>query len=139
MIGVVQVGGMAYCDRYTYIPHIGLFAGIAASVGSRPGAWGKWPTLAGVVVGLIVFAVLTQRQLNHWRDSGRLWDQACRVVPDNPKAWHMRARHAAGQKDWPTAAAAQREALRLDPDNPIYQLLIDMAEIRRRSSGGSAP
>ena len=42
VIGLVQVGGQALADRYTYVPFIGLFIavawGVRAIVGSEPGA-----------------------------------------------------------------------------------------------------
>ena len=85
VIGLVQVGDQAYADRYTYIPHIGLFVACV---------WGVAELLACVrngahwAVGLAVVAVVggvlgTRAQLDHWRDGLALWAHAVEVTDDN--------------------------------------------------------
>jgi len=84
-IGLVQVGGHARADRYTYLPSIGLailvaFAG-AAWVGSdaprRKLARGTM-----VVVGAIL-AALTWLQIGHWENSRTLYAHAIEVTGPN--------------------------------------------------------
>ena len=57
VLGIVQVGGQAMADRYSYIPYVGLFAAVI---------WGaydllaglKIPMAAGAVAGMIVIGLL---------------------------------------------------------------------------------
>jgi len=86
MIGLVQVGMQARADRYTYLPLIGPSIAIA---------WGAWalversPTrarslVAGAAgVALAALAATSRMQLEHWRDSERLFAHALAVTHDN--------------------------------------------------------
>lgn len=72
VIGIVQVGGQAMADRYTYLPTIGLFL-IAAWALPR---WAPW-------VPLIALAVVTRLQIRHWEDSETLFRHAAAVTERN--------------------------------------------------------
>ncbi len=81
VLGIVQVGGQAMADRYTYLPSLGpfLLAGVA-------GAWvygrvnAGYPRLAngmGFTVAVMVFSllsILTARQIGIWKDSMAVFD-----------------------------------------------------------------
>jgi tetratricopeptide (TPR) repeat protein len=85
VIGLVQVGGQAMADRYTYVPLIGLFVMLVWLVGDI--VRGRW--YGGIAVGAVgsailgVFAVLTFRQVGYWRDSVTLFRHAAAVTRDN--------------------------------------------------------
>lgn len=85
VIGLVQVGGQAMADRYTYVPLIGIFVMIswgAVEITSRP-AWRKFclPLLAvGTVLGL---SVVTRYQIKHWFTSYSLFKHTIAVTKDN--------------------------------------------------------
>jgi tetratricopeptide (TPR) repeat protein len=87
VLGIVQVGSQARADRYTYVPHIGLFIMVV---------WGTrdlvpqlmrgrvlLPLLFVVVAGCVV---LTRRQVQSWADSESLWVHTLAVTQDNPLA-----------------------------------------------------
>ncbi|MFL6199060.1 MAG: glycosyltransferase family 39 protein [Thermoanaerobaculia bacterium] len=75
VIGIVQVGGQAMADRYTYLPTIGLFL-IAAWGLPRRARW----VVPGVVLAL---AIGTRLQLRHWEDSESLFRHAAAVTERN--------------------------------------------------------
>lgn len=75
VIGIVQVGGQAMADRYTYLPTIGLFL-IAAWALPRKAL----PVLIPVVLAL---AVGTRLQLRHWESSESLFRHAAAVTERN--------------------------------------------------------
>jgi tetratricopeptide (TPR) repeat protein len=88
VIGIIQVGGQARADRYTYIPLIGLFVIIA---------WGacelfnKLPfrkTVSCVLAFscVIVCAVFARTQLLHWKNSLTLFKNAVTVTKNNHMA-----------------------------------------------------
>lgn len=85
VIGIVQISYYARADRYTYLPHIGLYV-IAA--------WGAAKLLArmrlqrelAVVAALVViaaFVVQARSQTSYWRDSERLWTHVLATAPNN--------------------------------------------------------
>ncbi len=85
VIGLVQVGGQAMADRYTYLPSIGILI-ILAWGGAELSAKlriGKTPTaiLAGLL--LMVLIVGTRRQLGYWRDSFTLFEHTLAVTEGN--------------------------------------------------------
>ncbi len=85
VIGLVQVGGQAMADRYSYVPLIGIFvmivwgaAEIAAQRSHRAAVLG---TLA--IAALAACAILTSRQIRLWRDSPTLFTHALAVTEKN--------------------------------------------------------
>jgi protein O-mannosyl-transferase len=132
VIGLVQVGGAAMADRYTYFPSIGIF--LASALGLRAGAerFRVSKPIVGAIAGLVLAAclVLTRRQLNFWQDDITLFSHAVAVTQNNDPA-HLNlgfALEKAGQKTG--ALAEYRAALKLNPDraethNNIANLLDD--------------
>jgi protein O-mannosyl-transferase len=90
VIGLVQVGGQAHADRYTYLPAVGLFVAIVFGLTSLGRRWrlsARWNTCAAALV-LAVCLVLTARQLSFWRDSQTLFEHTLAVTGQNIQA-HM--------------------------------------------------
>jgi tetratricopeptide (TPR) repeat protein len=85
VIGLVQVGGAALADRYTYFPAIGIF--IAAVFGFCQAAqrfhFPKiiFPAATVLILGACLF--LTEKQLSYWRDSESLFRHALAVTKNN--------------------------------------------------------
>ena len=88
VIGLVQVGGQAMADRYTYMPLIGLF--IMAAWGAKDCVT-AWPALRrplavsglAIVMGL---SVVSWQQTRHWENSITLFEHTLRVSPQNKVA-----------------------------------------------------
>ncbi|MDB6026251.1 MAG: hypothetical protein JWM68_2474 [Verrucomicrobiales bacterium] len=80
VIGLIQVGNSSTADRYSYLPHIGLFIAlvwIMAEVLSSK---------ASIIIGCLVLPALiiaTRLQVSHWRNSLSLFTHALTAVPDN--------------------------------------------------------
>ena len=133
VIGLVQVGGAALADRYSYFPSIGFF--LAAALGVRDGAerFRVSKPVVAAIAGLALAAclALTHRQLNFWQDDITLFNHAIKVTKNNDAA-HLNlgfALQKIGRND--EALAEYRAALKLAPDraethNNIANLLDDM-------------
>lgn len=89
VIGLVQVGGQAHADRYTYIPLIGIFIIIAWGV---PDILARIRIPAKVSIGTMAIASLvlisllvirTQDQVKYWRTQLSLFGHAVAVTRDN--------------------------------------------------------
>jgi len=88
VIGIVQVGGAAMADRYTYMPMIGLhlaLAGALAAGGARRRRF-AFPAIAAGIAGLIACSVATWQRQGEWRDTRTLFEQALRVTERNTVA-----------------------------------------------------
>jgi tetratricopeptide (TPR) repeat protein len=89
VIGIVQ-GGLwpEMADRWAYVPLIGLFVMIAWGV---PDALQKWqfakPVMTVMAIGIIgSLLIITQTQLQHWKNSKTLFEQTLKVTSDNTVA-----------------------------------------------------
>ena len=85
VIGLVQVGGQALADRYTYIPSIGFF--IAAVFLLNDFSARLQPpkmVAAGFAAVMLTGCILaTENQLTFWRDSETLFRRAVAVTQNN--------------------------------------------------------
>jgi tetratricopeptide (TPR) repeat protein len=83
VIGIVQVGGHAVADRYTYLPMIGLDIALTWSIAE----WARRSTRAALLatavwfVAMINWLPVTVSQIDMWHDSARLWTQAWLTQP----------------------------------------------------------
>jgi tetratricopeptide (TPR) repeat protein len=117
VIGLLQVGSQAMADRYTYIPSIGFFIAVVfllVEVAERI----QTPKIiaAGLATIIGVTCILvTEYQLQFWRDSETLFRRAIAVTRDNDTAYlNLGATlEAEGRSD--EAFVEYREALRLMP------------------------
>jgi protein O-mannosyl-transferase len=84
VIGLLQVGGQAFADRYTYIPHIGLFMCLVWEVAVGDRTRGFRPVVSGfTILALVACVGLTSVQVRCWTHSAELWNHAIEVVADN--------------------------------------------------------
>jgi Flp pilus assembly protein TadD len=85
VIGVVELGGEARSDRYTYLPQIGLYMLVTWLALNMTRSWRRGREMLGVA-GAIVLAVLIWcacAQASTWRDSESLWTHALAVTSNN--------------------------------------------------------
>jgi tetratricopeptide (TPR) repeat protein len=84
VIGLVQAGRQAMADRFTYLPHLGLFIALAWGIGDLA-AWGRPAVRAlgatGVCVLIVALGALSFRQTRIWHDSTAFWAYTVRVNP----------------------------------------------------------
>jgi tetratricopeptide (TPR) repeat protein len=132
VIGLVQVGGAALADRYTYFPSIGIFLVVALGVRDGAERFQISKPIVGAIAGLALAAclVLTHNQLNFWQDDVTLFRHAIAVTKNNDTA-HLNLGFALEKAGQPAEALAEyRAALKLDPDraethNNLANLLDD--------------
>jgi tetratricopeptide (TPR) repeat protein len=129
---LVQVGGQALADRYTYLPSIGLFIMLAWSVNhwlARLPEARLWVGGAAFLC-LLACVLATERQLPYWRDSLALYGRILENFPDCAGAQNGMglALSDAGRRD--EAIEHYKEALRLEPASvhAHYNLGIELAE-----------
>ncbi len=118
VIGLVQVGGQAHADRYTYLPQIGIYFAIA---------WGLERLFCGLPRGRIALgvagtatvlflAVAAHTQTTYWRNSITLWTHTLESGADNPFAQNDLAIALVAENKLPEAIEHYQTALQLKPD-----------------------
>ncbi len=124
VIGIVQVGGQAYADRYTYLPLCGIFIMGAWSIpgpGPGPGLGPGSRRYALVCIGvgaavLLGLGLLTHAQVGTWRNSRALFTRGIAVVPDNAGAYNWLGVDAVDHGELKAAESYFKRALALGID-----------------------
>ena len=126
MIGLVQVGGQVWADRYSYWPHMGLWlvaaCGAAEWAGDR--AWRRrLAVLSGVAVA-VTLAVASRIQTGTWKDNEHLFGRALAVTTGNAPAEGNLGTALAKEGRWAEARGHLESAVALNPADGIlwYQL-----------------
>jgi len=133
VIGLVQVGGQALADRYTYVPLIGVFIAVAYGADYLMARFRIPQLVASAAAGVVLVAsmVVTEFQLQFWQDSQKLFAHAIAVTKNNAIA-HINLGVALEQQDRkPEALAEYRKAIDIEPDrfqarNNVANLLASM-------------
>lgn len=88
VIGLIQVGSQAHADRYTYIPHIGLFTALTWEIAERlpKERSQRWLPICLLTVVLASSSWLSFHQVSYWRSNETLWQRTLKVDPDNSMA-----------------------------------------------------
>ncbi|MDM8525129.1 tetratricopeptide repeat protein [Desulfococcaceae bacterium HSG8] len=118
VIGLVQIGGQAMADRYTYIPLIGIFIiiawGIPELLGERP--YKKIFLAAAVTILLPILMMTAWIQVRYWRNSITLFEHVLDITENNYLAHNNLGIALANQGRTDEAAEHYAEALRINPD-----------------------
>lgn len=88
VIGLMQVGGQAYADRYSYFTTLGLFIIAACSLAELSIRFPIKRSVAAFVVAsvAVIFTVVTWLQVEYWDSSLALWERSLLVEENNPTA-----------------------------------------------------
>ena len=117
VIGLVQVGGQSWADRYSYLPTIGLLIAVvwfAAEFAARHNA--QRLLGAAAVVLLVAWAFVTTKQVHVWRDSRVLFEHARNVTERNYLAWTVLGGYLGREGKLPEAIQHYETALQMLPD-----------------------
>lgn len=118
VIGLVQVGGQALADRYTYFPLIGVFIAIGFGAMDLAARFRISTAALAAAATLSLGACLaaTAYQLRFWQDSETLFTRAIAVTKDNAIA-HINLGVALEQADHRQEALAEyKKAVEIDPN-----------------------
>ena len=85
VIGLVQVGEQGHADRYTYLPHVGLFLLSVWGIADVLKHYRSTRRVAAVTALVVILALATTAfiQTSYWRNSETLWTHALEVTSDN--------------------------------------------------------
>jgi len=135
VIGLVQVGGQAMADRYTYIPLTGIFIMLAWLVGDILSQWKHRQLIAGVAGSAIigVLGAITFVQVGYWRDTVTLFEHCAAATPDNVIVRMYLGTGLAQKGDAESALREFEAALRFEPDETrtFYNIGLMLASLGR--------
>jgi len=120
VIGLVQVGGQAMADRYTYIPYIGLFIILVWGVSTATAGWKYRETILslGAAAALAACLVTSWGQAGYWRNSETLFTHTIQITGDNYLAYHHLGMALNNQGNYERAIAMYQKTLSIAPGYP---------------------
>jgi len=100
VIGLVQVGGQAWADRYTYFPAIGFWLALVW-LGAEFCSGKYRQIFAGIAIMItFIYLVLSWRQIRCWKNSVALFQQAVTVDQENSVACNLLGLALIAEKRW---------------------------------------
>jgi protein O-mannosyl-transferase len=135
VIGLVQVGEQGYADRYTYLPHVGLFMVIvwfAGDVATVRRSRARLAVTSAIAVLIILgLAWVAFVQTSYWRNSETLWTHALEVTSDNDVAHNNLGYLCADRGDMDKAISHFESAARIrsgkrDPHYDLASAFVQM-------------
>ncbi len=85
VLGILQVGWQSHADRYTYLPHIGLYFALTWLIGELTVSWRRRQVILGAAGGVVIilFAAMAWKQTTYWSNTESLWRHAIKITPGN--------------------------------------------------------
>ncbi len=117
VIGLVQVGGQARADRYTYLPQIGLYILLTWGAAELCRSWRHQRAVLGSVAAVILAGLMAGAyvQTGYWKDSYSLWAHTLACTTENSVA-HYNLGYALADHGKMTDAIEQyKQALQINP------------------------
>jgi Flp pilus assembly protein TadD len=92
VIGIIQVGDQAGADRYTYLPHIGLYLLAAWGIADATARWNRCREVLAITAAtvIVLLIILARTQASYWRNSESLWTHTLAVTGRNEIAYTNR-------------------------------------------------
>ena len=124
VIGIIQVGNQSMADRYSYVPHIGIFFGITWTLFGLMQNRTK-PTIAVYVtsivsvISLAALALVARNQIGYWSEGHALRSYYAPGSLGERESLLKRAAVHEGHIELDAAEAMYRRALELGPDDPF--------------------
>ena len=119
VIGIVQVGGQAMADRYTYIPSIGIFVVVAWGLGDLLSRWKYKRAVLSIfaLIAILLATLATRNQVAHWRNTLALYKHTLDVTENNHviHSNYAIALNEEGRTD--EAIEHYQQALKIEPDH----------------------
>ena len=121
VIGLIQVGGQAMADRYTYLPLIGIVVALVWGVDDLRRFWAWRPTVIAVVSVLLLLGLMAVAglQTSYWYDGVSLWRHSLACTTENVVAHEGLAETLSEMGQIDDAIAEYRVALKIGGPDPI--------------------
>ena len=133
VIGLVQVGGQSWADRYAYVPQTGLVLAVAFGAADLLRRWRHAGAALAAAV-LAPLALLTWSQLGLWHDTDRLFEHTARVTERNYVAHNVLGMQQQRRGNLKAAVAQFRVSLSYKPGyaeafNNLGRAMMELGEL----------
>jgi len=139
VLGFVQAGFQAHADRFTYLPHVGLFVAVVwGALEILPPRNRRSPLPMAILTAALVACVsLDRRQIAVWKDSETLWRHVLAINPGNSFACNNLATTLAESGRGDEAIPYLKKAISLLPHEQRLQMNLEIIEAELGGSAGT--
>jgi tetratricopeptide (TPR) repeat protein len=126
VIGILQVGSQAHADRYTYLPHIGVYLLLTWAAADFIGRWRQLRLVLGALAISMVLGLtfVARTQASYWQNSETLWRRALACTSRNSGAEQNLGQAIHEKGNVSEAMVHFQNALRIDPSQaPVHSAL----------------
>lgn len=116
VLGLVQVGGQAHADRYTYLPQIGIYLAVTWCLAESQASRAVLGGLAAGALGMFFFCAWQQTSI--WQNSETVWSYTLANTTDNDVACENMGVLRMRQGKLEEAMAFFQKTLEIQPDSP---------------------
>lgn len=93
VLQIITIGQTVMADRYTYVPHIGLFFTLAYFIEKQWNSDRKRNFIqGGIVILALFFIVQTYQYIKTWKDGGTLWTNVIDTYPNSEAGFYNRGK-----------------------------------------------
>jgi tetratricopeptide (TPR) repeat protein len=119
VIGIFQVGLQAHADRYTYLPHIGVYLLVTWTIADLAATWSSRRATLGLAATAVISALSFSawKQTSYWKDSEVLWTHTLATTGLNSIAHHNLGEALLDRGKVDEAISNFREALKILPND----------------------
>jgi len=136
VIGIVQVGKQARADRYTYLPHIGLYLLLTWGAVDLLNRWRFRRVVLTALASVILISLmsLARAQVRYWQDGETLWAHALACTGPNVVVEGNLGQACYDKRKSSEAMMHFQNSLRLEPKQAQVQsslggLFLDMGQV----------
>ena len=117
VIGIIQIGGFAMADRFTYLPLVGLFIALVWQGEALLKRFAS-PAVPAAVAGAVLLycTVLTTIQIGYWHDNISLYEHTMKLVRYNPISLNNMSVSLTSSGRFKEAEECARRAVEQNPD-----------------------
>ena len=148
VIGILQVGGQAVADRFSYVPLLGptMLAALGAALvfdrvreRGRYGAAARAALLTATFLALALLSYKTVLQTRIWKDSVTLWTYEVKLYPDTAYQAHFHLGNAYTDKGRTLNAIPHYiETIRIRPNHKESRFMLAEALVKLGRLGEAA-
>ncbi len=120
VIGLIQSGGQARADRYTYLPQIGLYLALTWAAEDLCAGWRHRRLVLGIAAAAVITALclVSFVQTSYWHNSETLWAHTLAVTSNNAIAQNNFGAALLKKRGREEDAIAHfQEAIEIQPDD----------------------
>jgi len=131
VLGLVQVGGQAHADRYTYLPQIGIYLAVTWLAADLAAKWQVRRIALGGLMAIVlaILMVCAWKQTACWENSETLWKHALACTTGNNLAYVNLGHELFEKGRLDEAISHYQKALETQPNN--YQFHNNLANALR--------